>query len=123
MSSAPSGTTADIVDRLFEIGDEQGLRRALDALSPDINWTQYDIDSRPASPVVANGRDEVETLLRKGMAPGMTHRIVRFIEGGDGAACHVECAYPGGAKVECTYLMTMADGQVTEVIGTMSWDD
>lgn len=122
MTTTPSGTTAAMVDQLFDIADEHGLARALDAMSPDITWTQYDIDNRPAAPQVAHGRDEAETLLRKGMAPGMTHRVVRLMECDDGVACHVECAYPDGAKVECTYLMTLADGRITDVLGTMSWD-
>lgn len=123
MTTTPSGRTAEMVDHLFDIADGAGLARALDAMSPDVTWTQYDIDSRPATPLVAHGRDEAEALLRKGMAPGMTHRVVRLMECDDGVACHVECAYPGGAKVECTYLMTIVDGQVTDVLGTMSWDD
>lgn len=115
--------TATIIDHLFDIADEEGLSRALGSLSQDITWTQYDIESRPASPTIAHGRDEVEVLLRKGMAPGMTHRLVRLMSCDDGMACHVECVYPGGAKVECTYLMTMRDGLVLDVLGTMSWDD
>lgn len=123
MTTTPSGVSAATIDQLFDIGDEAGLARALEALSPDITWTQYDIDSRPASPMVAHGRSEAEELLRKGMAPGMTHRVVRLMEGDNGIACHVECAYPGGGKVECTYLMSTAGGQITDVLGTMSWDD
>ncbi|MFZ4755012.1 MAG: nuclear transport factor 2 family protein [Miltoncostaeaceae bacterium] len=122
METMPTGAVTEILHGLFAIADEEGLARALDSLSPDITWTQYDIDSRPASPMVATGRDEVEALLRKGMDPEMTHRLVRVMTCDDGAACHVECTYPGGAKVECTYLMTLAGSQVTEVLGTMSWD-
>ncbi|MGA0069204.1 MAG: nuclear transport factor 2 family protein [Miltoncostaeaceae bacterium] len=122
MTTTPSGATAVLVDRLFDIADDQGLARALEGLSPDITWTQYDIDNRPAAPQIAHGRAEAEVLLRKGMAPGMTHRVVRFMESDDDVACHVECAYPDGAKVECTYLMTVRDGLVTDVLGTMSWD-
>jgi len=120
MTTVPTATT---IDRLFDIADEEGLRRALSSLSEDITWTQYDIESRPAAPLIAHGRDEVEVLLRKGMAPDMTHRVVRFMSCDDGVACHVECAYPGGGKVECTYLMTLRDGLVSDVLGTMSWDD
>lgn len=123
MTTAPSERATTMVDHLFDIGDEDGLSRALALLSPDITWTQYDIDSRPATPLVARGLSEAEALLRKGMAPGMTHRVVRLMECDDGLACHVECAYPGGAKVECTYLMTVSGGVVTDVLGTMSWDD
>lgn len=122
MTTTPSGARAELVDRLFDIADEDGLARALDAMSPDIMWTQYDIDNRPAAPQVAHGRAEAEVLLRKGMAPGMSHRVIRFMECDDGIACHVECAYPDGAKVECTYLMTVHDGHVADVLGTMSWD-
>lgn len=122
MTTIPSGTRAEMVDQLFDIADEAGLAKALDAMSPDIRWTQYDIDNRPANPQMAHGRDEAEALLRKGMAPGMTHRVVRLMECADGIACHVQCAYPDGAKVECTYLMTIQDGRVTDVLGTMSWD-
>jgi ketosteroid isomerase-like protein len=122
MTTVPSGSAATMVDHLFDIGDEEGLARALDAMSPDITWTQYDIDNRPAAPQIAHGRTEAEALLRKGMAPGMTHRVIRLMESDDGVACHVECAYPDGAKVECTYLMTMRDGHVSDVLGTMSWD-
>lgn len=119
MTTVPTATT---IDQLFDIADEEGLRRALSSLTDDITWTQYDVENRPAAPLVAHGHGEVEVLLRKGMSPDMTHRVVRFMSCDDGVACHVECAYPGG-KVECTYLMTVRDGLVSDVLGTMSWDD
>lgn len=111
-----------IVDQLFDVADEAGVQRALELLSDDVTWTQYDIDNRPAAPIVAHGRDEVEVLLRKGMAPGMTHRALRMLAADDGIACHVECSYPDGAKVECTYLMRLDGDQVVDVLGTMCWD-
>lgn len=119
---ASEGRAAQMAEQLFAIADEKGLERALALLSPGVTWTQYDPDNRPAAPLVARGSGEVETLLRKGMAPGMTHRVVRLLEAGDAVACHIECTYDGDLKVECTYVLTLADGLVTDVLGTMCWD-
>lgn len=122
MSTLTPADTRTLLDGIFSAKDQEGVMAALSAFSPDVEWTQYDIANRPADPLRAHGHEEVASLLAKGLSPGMTHRIVRAMTGEDGIACHVECAYPSGDKVEVTYIFDVADGRITRVLGTMAWD-
>jgi hypothetical protein len=112
-----------ILDGLFAAHDQEGVTAAVRALSPDVEWVQYDVAHRPAEPVTARGHEEVAALLAKGLAPGMTHRLVRTVAADDSLACHIECAYPSGGKVEATYVLDVEGGRITRVVGTMVWDD
>ena len=122
MSTYTPADARALLDGIFSAKDLEGVTAALAAFSPDVDWLQYDIEHRPAEPLRAHGHEEVAALLAKGLAPGMTHRIVRAMTAEDGMACHVECAYPGGEKVEVTYLFDIEDGRITRVLGTMAWD-
>lgn len=122
MSTYTAADARALLDGIFSAGDLEGVTAALGSFSPDVEWLQYDIANRPAEPLRARGHDEVATLLAKGLSPGMTHRIVRAMTGDDGIACHVECAYPSGDKVEVTYIFDVEDGLITRVLGTMAWD-
>lgn len=122
MSTYSPADARALLDGIFAIRDPEGVTAALAAFSPDVDWLQYDIEHRPAEPLRAHGHGEVAELLAKGLAPGMTHRLVRTLTGDDGMACHVECAYPSGEKVEVTYIFDVEDGRITRVLGTMAWD-
>ncbi|MCC6832016.1 MAG: nuclear transport factor 2 family protein [Thermoleophilia bacterium] len=122
MSTYTAADARALLDGIFSAKDEEGVTAALGSFSPDVEWLQYDIANRPADPLRAHGHAEVATLLAKGLSPGMTHRIVRAMTGEDGIACHVECAYPSGDKVEVTYIFDVEDGRISRVLGTMAWD-
>ncbi|MFN8123622.1 MAG: nuclear transport factor 2 family protein [Thermoleophilia bacterium] len=122
MSTLTPADARTLLDGIFSAKDQEGVMAALGAFSPDVEWTQYDIEHRPADPLRARGHEEVAVLLAKGLAPGMTHRLVRTMSAEDGMACHVECAYPSGDKVEVTYIFDVEDGRITRVLGTMAWD-
>jgi hypothetical protein len=122
MSSYSPGQAAELLDRIFLARDHEQVVGALEAFSEGIEWTQFDVDNRPANPSVARGRGEVASLLEKGLTPGMTHRVVRTLATDEGIACHIECSYPTGDQVQATYMMDVEDGRVSRVIGTMSWD-
>ncbi|MFN8110664.1 MAG: nuclear transport factor 2 family protein [Thermoleophilia bacterium] len=122
MSTYTSADARALLDQIFSAKDQAGVMDAMGRFAPDVEWTQYDIEHRPADPVHARGHAEVGALVAKGLAPGMTHRIVRSIAADDAIGCHIECAYPSGDRVEATYLMDVEDGMIVRVLGTMAWD-
>lgn len=123
MSTYSPAQAADLLDGIFLARDHEQVVAALEAFTEGVEWTQFDLDNRPAHPLIAHGREEVANLLEKGLTPGMTHRLVRTLATDQGIACHIECSYPAGDQVQATYMMDVDDGQISRVIGTMSWDD
>ena len=88
--------------------DFAAYRRALerfdvDALSEwladDVEWTEIDSHTPPASPRVLNGRDEIKQMAASVASHGLTVKVRDEVIGDGRIAYTTECRYPDGKGV------------------------
>jgi ketosteroid isomerase-like protein len=99
-----------------------GAAGLIEYLTDDVEFTQIDQRTPPASPAVHTGRDALIAL-----AEGLERRGIRmqvddgFISG-DRGALRIVCTCPDGNQVVEHTLLTLRDGKVAGWSGVQAWD-
>jgi ketosteroid isomerase-like protein len=91
-------------------------------ITDDIEFTQIDQRTPPATPAVHTGRDALITL-----AEDLEHRGIRMqVDDGfiaaDRGALRIVCTYPDGNQVVEHTLLTLRDGKIARWSGVQAWD-
>jgi ketosteroid isomerase-like protein len=112
--------------------DFAAYRRALerfdvDALSEwladDVEWTEIDSQTPPASPRILHGRDEIKAMAKDVASRGLTVKVRDEVIGDGRVAYTTECSYPDGKGVVGTATLELdGDGRIARVREIQAFD-
>ena len=112
--------------------DFAAYRRALErfdveALSEwfadDVEWTEVDSQTPPASPRVLRGREEINRMAEDVASRGLTVKVLDEVIGEGRIAYTTECRYPDGKGVLGTATLQLDDdGRIRRVREVQAFD-
>ncbi|MEU5366810.1 nuclear transport factor 2 family protein [Streptomyces sp. NPDC005925] len=82
-----------------------------------------DHNTRPSTPKVLHGRDEITMMLDDVYGRDMTHKLEQCVVQGDQVAFTESCRYPGGERVLAESMMTLRDGKIVDQLMIQAWDE
>jgi ketosteroid isomerase-like protein len=91
-------------------------------LTDDVEFTQIDQRTPPASPAVHTGRDALIALAEDLERRGIRMQVDDGFISGDRGALRIVCTYPDGNQVVEHTLLTLRDGKVARWSGVQAWD-
>jgi ketosteroid isomerase-like protein len=95
-----------------------------DCFADDVEWTEIDSRTPPASPRVLRGREEVNDLARSVASHGLTVKVVDEVIGNGRIAYTTECRYPDGKGVVGTATIELdGDGRIARVREVQAFDE
>jgi ketosteroid isomerase-like protein len=112
----------------FEIEDaaraleERGAEGLSEFLADDVEWTEVDQRTPPASPALHRGREQVLELFREVERRGVRSTIDDGFVAGDRAAITLRCTYPSGEVVLGNALCELHDGKIVRWSVIQAWD-
>jgi ketosteroid isomerase-like protein len=112
----------------FEIGavaralEQSGAEGLADFLADDVEWTEVDQRTPPASPAVHHGREPVLELFREAEERGVRSAIDDGFVAGDRAAFTLRCTYPSGEAVLGNALCRLRAGKIVRWSAVQAWD-
>jgi ketosteroid isomerase-like protein len=106
--------------RALERFDVEGL---LEWLADDVEWTEIDSQSPPASPRVLHGRGEIKAMAGSVASRGLTVKVLDEVIGDGRVAYTTECRYPDGKGVVGTATLELdGDGRIARVREVQAFD-
>lgn len=112
--------------------DTEALRRGIEEHTTATLASLYDDDAeirvvdrntRPSTPKVLRGRDEITRMLDEVYGRDMTHRLEECVVQGDRAAFTESCRYPDGSRVLAESMLTLRDGRIVDQLMIQAWDE
>ena len=91
-------------------------------LTEDVEFTQTDQRTPPASPALHSGRDTLIALAEDLERGGIRMRIDDGFITADRGALRIVCTYPDGNQVVEHALLTLRDGKIARWSGVQAWD-
>lgn len=91
-------------------------------LTDDVEFTQIDQRTPPASPAVQTGSDALIALAEDLERRGIRMQVDDGLISGDRGALRIVCTYPDGNQVVEQTLLTLRDGKVARWSGVQAWD-
>jgi hypothetical protein len=68
------------------------------------------------------GKAEIARYYQDVCGRAMTHKVESAVADGDHLAFTQACAYPDGARVFCTAMLDLNDGQIVRQVSVQAWD-
>ncbi|HWF74295.1 MAG TPA: nuclear transport factor 2 family protein [Solirubrobacteraceae bacterium] len=118
-----STTTQFDLDRFARATEERDASTQLSMYAPQATVTIVDKITRPGSPRVLTGTEEIKGWIEDLTARDMTHSVGHAVSSDAGAAYAVDCRYPDGTKVLCAALMEVAGGAIASQTIVQVWDE
>ena len=115
-------TAAVTIDDLREAAQAGGGKIA-DYVTDDVEFTEIDQRTPPASPGVHRGRSALVALAEDLERRGIQMEIADGFLAGDRGAVRIVCTYPDGRKVVEHALFALRDGKIARWDGVQAWDD
>ena len=115
-------TAAVTIDDLRQAAQAGGGKIA-DLVTDDVEFTEIDQRTPPASPGVHRGRSALVALAEDLEARGIRMEVVDGFVSGDRGAARMVCTYPDGRKVVEHALFALRDGKIARWDGVQAWDD
>jgi len=115
-------TTFDL-DRFARAAEERDAATQLSMYGSGAVVTIADQVSRPASPRVLRGREEIKSWLEDMYGRDMTHSVGHQVGDDTGAAYTQACRYPDGTNVLCATVIELDGGQITGQTVVQVWDE
>jgi ketosteroid isomerase-like protein len=81
-----------------------------------------DRDHPPSAPLELHGKGEIRSFYEDVCGRAMTHHVDSLVADHDHLAFTQACAYPDGARVFSTAMLTLADGLITDQTNVQAWD-
>lgn len=112
--------------------DAEALRRGIEdptgqtlasLYADDARIRVVDRVSRPSTPKVVRGRDEITRMLDDVYSRDMTHTLEQCVVQGDRAAFTESCRYPDGVRVLSESMLTLRDGKIVDQLMIQAWDE
>ena len=91
-------------------------------VTDDIEFTQIDQRTPPATPARHTGRDALIALAEDLERHGILMRVDDGFLADDRGALRIVCTYPEGNQVVEHTLLTLRDGKVARWSGVQAWD-
>jgi ketosteroid isomerase-like protein len=91
-------------------------------LTDDVEFTQIDQRTPPASPAVHTGREALIALAEDLERRGIRMQVDDGFISGDRGALRIVCTHPDGNQVVEHTLLTLRDGKVAHWSGVQAWD-
>jgi ketosteroid isomerase-like protein len=102
--------------------EQRGADGLADFLADDVDWTEVDQRTPPASPALHHGREQVLKLLREAEERGVRSAVDDGFVAGDRAALTLRCTYPSGEAVLGNALCQLRDGKIVRWSAVQAWD-
>ncbi len=118
-----STTTAFDLERFTRAAEERDAATQLSMYGSDATVTILDKISRPSSPRVLHGREEIREWLEDMFGRDMTHAVTHSVADDTGAGYALACTYPGGARVVCATLIALGSEQIKDQTVVQVWDE
>jgi len=109
----------EVIKNAVHNGGAAGLT---EYLNDDVEFTQIDQRTPPASPAVHAGRDALIALAEDLERRGIRMQVDDGFISGDRGALRIVCTYPDGNQVVEHALLTLRDGKVARWSGVQAWD-
>ena len=116
-----STTTFDIA-RFSRAFTERDVAAQIEAYAPDATVTIADPATRPSSPRILHGREEIAAWVADIAGRELTHAVKHAVQDDDGAAYVIGCSYPDGSKVMCASAMKLEHGLIRDQTVIQVWD-
>ena len=92
-------------------------------LTDDVEFTQIDQRTPPATPARRTGRDALIALAEDLERHGILMRVDDGFIAADRGALRIVCTYPDGNQVVEHTLLTLRDGKIARWSGVQAWDE
>ena len=115
-------TAAVTIDDLREAAQAGGAKIA-EYVTDDVEFTEIDQRTPPASPGVHRGRSALVALAEDLEQRGIRMEVADGFLAGDRGAVRMVCTYPDGRQVVEHALVTLRDGKIARWDGVQAWDD
>lgn len=102
--------------------EQRGAEGLADFLADDVEWTEVDQRTPPASPALHRGREQVLELFREAESRGIRSAIDDGFVTGDRAAFALRCTYPSGEAVLGNALCQLRAGKIVRWSAVQAWD-
>jgi ketosteroid isomerase-like protein len=93
-------------------------------LADDVEWTEIDSHTPPASPRVLRGRDEIKAAAEDVSSRGLTIEVRDEVIGDGRIAYTTECRYPDGKGVVSMATIELnEEGRIARMREVQAFDD
>ena len=99
-----------------------GVAGLTEYLTDDVEFTQIDQRTPPATPARRTGRDALIALAEDLERRGIRMRVDDGFIAEDRGALRIVCTYPDGNQVVEHTLLTLRDGKIACWSGVQAWD-
>jgi ketosteroid isomerase-like protein len=110
------------IDAVTQALERRGAKGLAEFLADDVEWTEVDQRTPPASPALHRGREHVLGLFRETERRGVRSAIDDGFVTGDRAALTLRCTYPNGEAVLGNALCQLRDGKIVRWSAVQAWD-
>jgi len=111
------------LDRFARATEQRDASTQLSMYALDANVTVVDPITRPASPRVLRGRDQIEGWIEEVASRDLSHAVGHTVQDEDGAAYTVSCRYPDGTNVLCATVLELEHGSIARQTVVQVWDE
>lgn len=102
--------------------EQRGALGLSEFLADDVEWSEVDQRTPPASPARHRGRERVLELFSEAERRGIRSSIDDGFVAGDRAAVTLRCTYPSGEAVLGNALCELRDGKIVRWSAVQAWD-
>jgi hypothetical protein len=78
---------------------------------------------QPISPMIVNGKNNIEAFWRDVCSREMTHKVTQEVLSPERVSFIEECLYPDGCRVMSAMTLTLRGGRIVEHVTVQAWDE
>ncbi|HWF35347.1 MAG TPA: nuclear transport factor 2 family protein [Solirubrobacteraceae bacterium] len=120
---AMTTTTQFDLGRFTRATEERDASTQLSMYAPEATVTIVDPITKPGSPRVLAGTEEIKGWIEDGASRDMTHSVRRTVSDEGGAAFTLACRYPDGTNVLCATVIELGEGAIVNQTVVQVWDE
>jgi hypothetical protein len=95
----------------------------LDLYADDATMKIVDRNRPPSSPMIVNGKNNIEAFWRDVCSREMTHKVTQEVLSPERVSFIEECLYPDGCRVMSAMTLTLRGGRIVEHVTVQAWDE
>jgi hypothetical protein len=95
----------------------------LDLYADNATMKIVDRNRPPSSPMIVNGKNNIEAFWRDVCSREMTHKVTQEVLSPERVSFIEECLYPDGCRVMSAMTLTLRGGRIVEHVTVQAWDE
>lgn len=95
----------------------------LDLYADNATMKIVDRNRPPSSPMILEGRNNIEPFWRDVCSREMTHKVTQEVLSPDRVSFIEECLYPDGCRVLSAMTLNLRGGRIVEHLTVQAWDE